>query len=195
MFKKKKFHPIVVILSIGLALTSCQKLSAQIHLRGEPSTLSRDQLLKQMKEHQLHCPGEKINGKLANQFETVVLRDARVINDHATGLMWQQEENPDRLTWKGAEGYIKKMNESKFAGYNDWRLPTAIELASLLQKKKSGQFYIHKVFKKGLLNTWTSDIVKDAFAGAWFVDFHSGKPIDGNRMAGLGHVRIVRSMK
>jgi hypothetical protein len=87
------------------------------------------------------------------------------------------------------------MNEAKWAGFSDWRLPTAVELTSLLQKKKKGQFYIDKVFQQQFLSTWTSDIVKDAFAGAWFVDFIEGRPVDGNRAAGLGHVRLVRSLR
>ena len=57
------------------------------------------------------------------------------------------------------------------------------------------KYYIHKTFQKELLSTWTADIVKDAFAGAWFINFMDGRPSDGNRAAGLGHVRLVRSME
>ncbi len=167
----------------------------QTTLRSESLELSKEELLKEIKQSKLHCPGEKIKGKIKNQFEPVILRDEKIVNDHSTGLMWQQVEDAERFSWKEAEAHIKKMNEAKWAGYSDWRMPTAVELASLLQKKKRGQYYIHKAFKKELLSTWTSDRIPDAFAGAWFVDFMDGKPVDGNRAAGLGHVRLVRSMK
>jgi len=67
------------------------------------------------------------------------------------------------------------------------------ELASLLESKKKNENFIDPIFQKDLLSTWTSDTVTDAFAGAWFVDFTEGKAADGNRAAGMGQARLVRS--
>lgn len=51
------------------------------------------------------------------------------ITDLATGLMWTQEDNGSGMTWPDALNYAEN---NEFAGYNDWRLPNAKELQSLL---------------------------------------------------------------
>lgn len=129
---------------------------------------------------------------LKNRFEAVILMGHKVVNDHATGLMWQQDEDATRFTWKEAEAYVAKMNAEKIADYDNWRTPTAEELASLLTPAKKGDYFIDPVFHKELLSTWSVDQVKDMMLSAWFIDFFEGKPSDGNRAAGMGHVRLVR---
>ncbi len=51
------------------------------------------------------------------------------VSDTATGLMWQQSEAPKAMNWQSALGYCSALN---LAGYNDWRLPNAKELQSLV---------------------------------------------------------------
>jgi hypothetical protein len=119
----------------------------------------------------------------------------KVVNDHVTGLMWQQDEVAERFGWKEAEGYLAEINSSEFAGYSDWRIPSTEELASLLIPRKNDAGYLDPVFHKEILSTWTCDEFPDMPAGAWFVDFLEGKPVDGNRAAGLGQVRLVRSFQ
>lgn len=167
-----------------------------VTLREKSTSINKTDLLESFKSKHLYCPGENIKGDLIikNRFEAVVLRDAKVVNDHVTKLMWQQDEDATRFTWKEIEAYVAKVNEEKFAGYNDWRLPTAEELASLITPEKNGDNFIDPVFHKELLNTWTADEVKGMILGAWFIDFYNGKPGDGNRAAGMGQVRLVRNM-
>ena len=163
-----------------------------VTLRSESATLNLAEIQQMVKDKGLNSPGDNIKGSFKNNFEQANLRGVDVINDHKTNLMWQQEENSDQLSWKEAEAYVLKMNQEKMAGFSDWRLPTAEELLSLMRSGKKGDCYIDPVFSAQILSTWTSDIVTDAFAGAWFVDFWEGKAVDGNRAAGLGHVRLVR---
>lgn len=165
-----------------------------VSLRSESAELSEAEITEALNAKFLNCPGLEISGSLRNQFESVVLGEDKVVNDHSTGLMWQQGEPDTRFSWKEAEAYIAQVNAEEFAGFSDWRLPTVEELASLLTSSQNGDFYISDTFEKtGLLGTWTSDIAKDAVGGAWFVSFMDGKPMEGNRLAGLGHVRLVRS--
>ncbi|NQY94999.1 MAG: DUF1566 domain-containing protein [Campylobacteraceae bacterium] len=50
------------------------------------------------------------------------------ISDNTTGLMWQKTFS-NKLSWNEALNYA---NNSKLAGYSDWRIPTIKELYSLI---------------------------------------------------------------
>ena len=54
--------------------------------------------------------------------------DGTVI-DEATGLTWMQADSGDGMDWPSALEYAEEM---EFAGYDDWRLPTAKELQSIV---------------------------------------------------------------
>ncbi|MFC2141866.1 DUF1566 domain-containing protein [Acidobacteriota bacterium] len=198
MQKIKWAVPLLLSLGSILFVTACgQSGSAGVEsvtLRSESAELDKAALLEECKAKSLYVPGEKIKGLLSlkNRFEPAVLMEQKVVNDHATGLMWQQDEDATRFTWKEAGAYVAKMNAEKFAGYDNWRMPTAAELASLLSPAKKGDYFIDPVFHKELLSTWSVDQVKDMTLSAWFIDFSEGRPFDGNRAAGLGHVRLVR---
>jgi len=166
-----------------------------VKLRSESAELSLDELMQMVKDKGLACPGDGIKGKLKHSYEPGELRGVKVVNDHATGLTWMQAVHEERMDWKEAEAYVAKANEEQLAGISDWRMPTVEELLSLMESQKKNDYFIASVFHEELLAPWTSDVVKDAFAGAWFVDFVEGKAVDGNRAAGLGHVRLVRTME
>lgn len=51
------------------------------------------------------------------------------ITDIATGLMWQQADDGNTRDWENALSYAEDLN---LAGYNDWRLPNAKELQSIV---------------------------------------------------------------
>lgn len=59
------------------------------------------------------------------------------ITDSATGLMWDQSGSSEGMIWKDALQYAGDMNEQNYRGYNDWRLPNAKELHSLLDYSRS----------------------------------------------------------
>ena len=56
------------------------------------------------------------------------------ITDHATGLMWMQDDNGDAISWQDALTYAEG---AEFAGFSDWRLPNAKELQSILDYTRS----------------------------------------------------------
>ena len=199
--KTKLFILTVILISLSNVLCkgpaeepeeTGKKATEKVVLRSQPTELSQNDVIQMIKDKGLHCPGEKINGTLQHQYEVQTLGEQIVIVDQTTGLMWQQTES-ERMDWKEAEAYVEQCNADQYAGFSDWRLPTVEELASLLEPKKKNGNYIDPVFQKDLLSTWTCDTIPEAFAGAWFVDFSEGKPTDGNRAAGMGQVRLVRS--
>lgn len=60
------------------------------------------------------------------------------VTDNATGLMWQQADDETRYTWQDA---LKVAKNAKLAGHNDWRLPNAKELQSIVDYNgKVGEF-------------------------------------------------------
>ncbi len=64
------------------------------------------------------------------------------ISDQATGLMWQQSDSGDpstgsgqaSLDWEGALNYCSNLD---YGGYDDWRLPNAKELQSIVDYSRS----------------------------------------------------------
>ena len=54
---------------------------------------------------------------------------AGTITDLATGLMWMQADSGTTMNWEQALDYAESL---EFAGYDDWRLPNAKELQSIV---------------------------------------------------------------
>jgi len=54
------------------------------------------------------------------------------ITDNATGLMWSKFDNATGLNWEEALDWVYQKNQQNFLGYNDWRLPNAKELQSIV---------------------------------------------------------------
>ena len=54
--------------------------------------------------------------------------DNDVVVDQKTRLMWASEDNGRNISWFAAKRYCEKYDG---AGYDDWRVPTLDELASL----------------------------------------------------------------
>jgi len=58
------------------------------------------------------------------------------ISDFATGLMWQKADDENSRNWEEALLYAEDL---ELAGYNDWRLPDAKELQSIVDYTRSPQ--------------------------------------------------------
>ena len=58
------------------------------------------------------------------------------ITDNATGLMWQQSTEEKGYNWKDALAYAENLT---LGGYDDWRLPNAKELQSIVDYSRSLQ--------------------------------------------------------
>ncbi|MFI3302880.1 MAG: DUF1566 domain-containing protein [Rikenellaceae bacterium] len=61
----------------------------------------------------------------------------KTISDTATGLMWQKDDSGKGLNWQEALEYAQKMNDKKYLGYTDWRVPDAKELQSIVDYTRS----------------------------------------------------------
>ncbi|MCX5859353.1 MAG: DUF1566 domain-containing protein, partial [Proteobacteria bacterium] len=54
------------------------------------------------------------------------------ITDRATGLMWAKGDSAQGLNWQEALAWVQTKNAENYLGHNDWRLPNAKELQSIL---------------------------------------------------------------
>ena len=125
--------------------------------------------------------------------------------DRESGLMWMKGDSWVELgrliTWHESQKFIQEKNISKFAGYTNWRLPTAKDAHSLFSEDKVNtdkdgcEIHIDPVFTQGGgYTTWTSETraAKQAMGYDYRADyeFWLAKENDGFPSA----VRLVRNV-
>lgn len=59
------------------------------------------------------------------------------ISDDATKLMWERTGSDTCMNWENALAYAQSKNDENYLGYNDWRLPDAKELQSIVDYSES----------------------------------------------------------
>jgi Protein of unknown function (DUF1566) len=120
---------------------------------------------------------------------TFTVMDVDAVLDGTTGLIWQQAIGP-QMTWQDAVDYCSAL---QLAGRCDFRLPTRIELATLVDytvKQTSGPL-IDAAFSAAASEYWTASPFAGDATEAWYVHFGSGV-VAGNISTTLPlHVRCV----
>ncbi len=110
------------------------------------------------------------------------------ITDSATGLMWQQADSGSGLNWGDA---LATCDSQTTAGYNDWRLPNAKELQSIVDYSRSpdttGTAAIDPLFS---VTAITNEAGQSDFPAYWSSTTHA------NSMGGqnAAYVSFGRSM-
>ncbi|ODS34036.1 MAG: hypothetical protein SCARUB_00809 [Candidatus Scalindua rubra] len=128
---------------------------------------------------------------IIHRYEEKSINGDGVVIDHATGLMWHQSGSSDYMRWDNARNWIGNLNYRKYAGYQDWRLPTLEEAVSLLEPgRRINNLYIDPVFNDEQWGIWSGDIY--GAKGVWSVYFSLGNVRWNVKNR---YVRPVRSLK
>ena len=166
--------------------------SEELVFRNKPDSLSYDDVEEMMLKYDFYDKQYNPDGiGFENEFELQAM--GLVVNDNNSGLMWQQNGSDEKLQFDEAESYISDLNNAKFAGYNNWRLPTLEEAMSLMEPTRESGLYLNPIFTKKQEWIWTSDQPEDFELYRFIVDFYNG-------CHGLApfhfstYVRAVRSM-
>jgi hypothetical protein len=113
------------------------------------------------------------------------------VSDAGSGLMWQQgEATPEAVAWDAA---LSQCQGLALGGYDDWRLPTAKELLSIVDFGR----YFPVTKQTAFPNTqssgyWSSTTNGSNTSEAWGVDFSDGY-LGSSAKTSNYYVRCVRS--
>jgi hypothetical protein len=92
--------------------------------------------------------------------------------DKGTGLMWERTVSADNLAWDRAEARCACLATG---GYRDWRLPTRIELVSLVDFTRADPAIDGDAFPSTPSDYfWTSSSVFGNADSAWYLYFFDG---------------------
>ncbi len=127
---------------------------------------------------------------IQHNYEVKTINSDRVVVDHTTGLMWHPSGSEEYLVWRSAKKWVAKLNNKRYAGYKDWRLPTLEEAACLLENEPIFDRYIDPVFDNLQPFIWTGDTRSGGYE-AWFVSFNTGSV----SWLGIIHKRYVRPVR
>jgi len=103
------------------------------------SKLSKDAIKKTLDRYNFFDSNWNKSGNFKNDF---VDNNDGTVADRRTGLVWQKYGSYNCMKYDETSTYLDKLNREKFAGHDDWRLPTIGELASLLQNKQKADILI-----------------------------------------------------
>jgi len=143
-------------------------------LRKDPKTLSSEDIFQMVRNKGFSLPGNNIVGDFQHEFEVQERSGERVVIDYATALMWEQSGSSKTMTFGAAEAYIAKRNRDNFAGFSDWRLPTAEELISLVEpEQRDNGLYLDPAFDS--VQRWSRTADMQSKTSGWGVVFYDGK--------------------
>ena len=113
-----------------------------------------------------------------------------VVVDRVTGLIWQRKLPEKFFTFQEAE---RQCDNLALAGHRDWRLPSRIELVSLLDTTRIQPSIDMAAFPSTPIDWfWTSSLAADNPSAAWYVYFYFGYPKTDD-MTNSFSVRCVRT--
>jgi Protein of unknown function (DUF1566) len=113
-----------------------------------------------------------------------------VVLDRVTGLMWQRKLDDQQLTLVNATQHCADLS---LAGFDDWRLPSRLELVSILDTMRVQPAIDAAAFPDTPSDWfWTSTLSGLDSQSAWYVYFYFGYP-KTDLVSNQFSVRCVRS--
>ena len=191
----KKYLPHILIISfVFIAIPITSATGGSITLRSYYRNLSVSEV------HSMPNVSMRVRDEYGFSGHSIINHDYnfktiggdKVVVDKATGLMWHQNGSDSSMRYKKAKKWIRKLNKRGYTGYQDWRLPTVEEAASLLaSSKNNSDLYIDPIFSNMQIWIWTGD--RYGSEAAWYVDFsYGGVNWSFNVLINVRPVRSVR---
>jgi len=78
-----------------------------------------------------------VRGNTSYGINSFVDNDDNTITDLATNLMWSKDDSKTGLDWPAALAWVQTQNAANYLGHNDWRLPDAKEMQSIIDYTRS----------------------------------------------------------
>jgi hypothetical protein len=109
-----------------------------------------------------------------------------VVTDNRTGIRWSQSASPEPfpMVWAEAFEYVEQLNESRYHGFQNWRLPSRRELFSLISHQQ-----VNPALPKGHPFThvfhgyyWTATPCTRLPDQAWYVHLGGGRVYRGMKV-------------
>lgn len=98
--------------------------------------------------------------------------DGATVTELVGGVSWHLG-GCDITSIKKVRGYIEELNRNRFAGHDDWRLPTLDEALSLMKPEKNAKgLHLHQAFSREQPFIFVVDERRPG--GYWFVDYKQG---------------------
>ena len=127
------------------------------------------------------------------------------ISDTRANLMWKKDDSFKEygygINWFEAQDYSEILNEKKFAGYDDWRLPSGEEAKSAFSftqsntDKDGAETHISELFEPGGgHNTWTYEEKPDYEQYAQKFSFITGNDMWEHKDNEYSHCRVTREV-
>ena len=127
------------------------------------------------------------------------------ISDTRVNLMWKKDDSFKEygygINWFEAQDYSEILNEKKFAGYDDWRLPSGEEAKSAFSftqsntDKDGAETHISDLFEPGGgHNTWTYEEKPDYEQYAQKFSFITGNDMWEHKDNEYSHCRVTREV-
>ncbi len=138
--------------------------------------------------YEISCSGSSQDGEYCSGVPWPEPRfsvQAETVQDRLTGLIWTRNANPNEypVTWQEALDQIAVLNQEKFLGFDDWRLPNRRELRSLMsyQTRKPSLPSGHPFTNVFLGWYWSSTSAAINTAYAWYVHLEGAKMFYGRK--------------
>ena len=89
-------------------------------------------------------------------FPSLAIAEEEFYTDMGSGLMWQAADNGVDISWFEAKDFCEELRSG---GFDDWRMPTQDELATLyrLEGAETGEYYILPDIQISACCQWASD--------------------------------------
>ena len=181
---------------------AANQMDLPIQLRATPGKITQDEVTYCLLKYDFF---EKERNRTGNFQGLLTQIRGGLVQDQKTGLIWTIEKSGTKLTYRMAKAYIKALNQKKIGGYDDWRLPTIEELASLLRSGGKHGAYIDGIFQDTGSIFWSADRTdgKNMRQARLIISFHSGNILlsEGNPYSQIktynvhtdNYVRAVRT--